>query len=99
MARLDFGGFWWAAVPREHWLESEVFQVELEKKWNAEVGDCRQELVFIGIGMDELAIYDSLQACLLTDEEMELGIQAWAQFQDPFPKWNVSVDEALAARV
>ena len=76
-----------------------MFQVELEKKWNAEVGDCRQELVFIGIGMDELAIYDSLQACLLTDEEMELGIQAWAQFQDPFPKWNVSVDEALAARV
>lgn len=99
VARLDFGGFWWAAVPREHWPESEVFQVELQKKWNAEVGDCRQELVFIGIGMDELAIYDSLQACLLTDEEMELGIQAWAQFQDPFPKWNVSVDEALAARV
>jgi len=85
-------------VPKEHWPESEVFQAELEKKWNAEVGDCRQELVFIGIGMDELAIYDSLQACLLTDEEMELGIRAWSEFHDPFPKWNVSVDDALAAR-
>ena len=98
VARLDFGGFWWAAVPKEHWPESEVFQAELEKKWNAEVGDCRQELVFIGIGMDELAIYDSLQACLLTDEEMELGIRAWSEFHDPFPKWNVSVDDALATR-
>ncbi|MDB2526544.1 GTP-binding protein [Mariniblastus sp.] len=98
VARLDFGGFWWAAVPKEHWPDSEVFQFELEKKWNSEVGDCRQELVFIGIGMDELAIYDSLQACLLTDEEMALGIQVWQQFQDPFPQWDVSVDEALAVR-
>ncbi len=52
----------------------------------------------IGIGMDELAIYDSLQECLLTDEEMALGIQAWMQFRDPFPAWSISVDEALAAR-
>ena len=75
-----------------------MFQSELERKWNAEVGDCRQELVYIGIGMDELAIYDSLQECLLTDEEMALGIQAWTQFRDPFPAWSISVDEALAAR-
>ena len=98
VARLDFGGFWWAAVPKEHWPDSDVFQSELERKWNAEVGDCRQELVYIGIGMDELAIYDSLQECLLTDEEMALGIQAWMQFRDPFPAWSISVDEALAAR-
>lgn len=96
-ARLDFGGFWWAAVPQEHWPQAEVFQSKLEKKWNPEVGDCRQELVFIGIGMDEIALYDSLQECLLTDEEFALGIEAWKQFQDPFPEWNMSVEEALAA--
>ncbi|MEM7453638.1 MAG: GTP-binding protein [Planctomycetota bacterium] len=98
IARLDFGGFWWAAVPREHWPESEVFQTELEKKWNPEVGDCRQELVFIGIGMDEIAIYDSLQECLLTDEEFALGIDVWNNFGDPFPPWNMSVEQALAAQ-
>lgn len=98
MARLDFGGFWWAAVPREHWPDSEGFQAELDKKWNPEVGDCRQELVFIGIGMDEIAIYDSLQECLLTDDEFAMGIEAWKEFQDPFPAWNMSVDDALAAR-
>ncbi|MEM9353522.1 MAG: GTP-binding protein [Planctomycetota bacterium] len=98
VARLDFGGFWWAAVPQEHWPESESFQADLEGKWHPEVGDCRQELVFIGIGMDEIAIYDSLQDCLLTDEELAEGIDAWQDFEDPFPKWNVSVEEALAAR-
>ncbi|HBE69816.1 MAG TPA: hypothetical protein DDW52_16850 [Planctomycetaceae bacterium] len=98
VARLDFGGFWWAAVPQEHWPDSPEFQADLERKWNADVGDCRQELVFIGIGMDEIAIYDSLQACLLTDEEYAAGIEAWQGFSDPFPRWDVSVEQALAAR-
>ena len=98
VARLDMGGFWWAAVPREHWPESLSFQDELEGKWHPEVGDCRQELVFIGIGMDEVAIYDSLQECLLTDEELSRGIEAWMRFQDPFPQWNLSIEEALAVR-
>ncbi len=97
VARLDFGGFWWAAVPPERWPESDTFRTELNKKWHPEVGDCRQELVFIGIGMDEIALYDSLQECLLTDQEMELGIEAWKQLADPFPKWNVSIDDAMAS--
>jgi len=59
------------------------------------VADCRQELVFIGIDMDEIAIYDSLQECLLTDQELSVGPQAWATFADPFPKWNRTVDELL----
>ncbi len=98
VARLDFGGFWWAAVPREHWPESATFQAELERKWYPEVGDCRQELVFIGIGMDEIALYDSLQECLLTDEEVSEGIEAWKRFPDPFPRWNLSLQDTLAAR-
>lgn len=98
IARLDFGGFWWAAVPREHWPQSESLQVEIEQKWHPEVGDCRQELVFIGIGMDEIAIYDSLQECLLTDDELAAGIEAWTHLADPFPRWNVTVEEALSAR-
>lgn len=98
VARLDFGGFWWAAVPQAHWPDSPEFQAELQRKWNTDVGDCRQELVFIGIGMDEIAIYDSLQACLLTDEEYAAGIEAWQGFADPFPRWDVSIEQALAVR-
>ena len=97
VARLDFGGFWWAAVPRSHWPQVDSIRAEIDKRWNKEVGDCRQELVFIGIEMDELELYDSLQACLLTDEEMAQGIEAWLEFDDPFPDWNVQLENALAA--
>ena len=46
--------------------------------------------------MDEIAIYDSLQDCLLSDEEMARGIEAWREFPDPFPKWNLSVADVIA---
>jgi len=96
IARLDFGGFWWAAIPRDHWPDVPAIRTEIENRWNTEVGDCRQELVFIGIGMDEIALYDSLQSCLLTDEEMQAGPARWAEYPDPFPRWNRSVDDVLA---
>lgn len=89
IARLDVGGFWWAAVPREDWPQLPGFEDSLQRVWQAEVGDCRQELVFIGIGMDQLALYDSLQACLLTDEEVARGPASWPELTDPFPAWNV----------
>ena len=97
VARLDFGGFWWAAVPKTHWPEIESIQEEIQRKWNDQVGDCRQELVFIGINMDEIALYDSLQSCLLTDEELSLGADNWCHFADPFPPWNVDLEAVLAA--
>jgi len=85
-ARLDFGGFWWAAVPPEYWPDVPTIRQQISERWNDSVGDCRQELVFIGIGMDDVALYDSLIECLLTDEEMAKGPEHWATFQDPFPK-------------
>jgi len=58
------------------------------KSWNDQVGDARQELVLIGIGMDEAALRSRLDACLLTDQEMSLSPVAWEGFHDPFPVWN-----------
>jgi G3E family GTPase len=97
VARLDFGGFWWAAIPQERWPDIPQIRESIQRNWNPEVGDCRQELVFIGIDMDEVDIYDSLQACLLTDEEFALGPAAWTDFEDPFPKWNRTIDDVLAS--
>ena len=97
VARLDFGGFWWAAIPRDHWPDVPSIRTEIESRWNEQVGDCRQEMVFIGIGMDEIDLYDSLQACLLSDEELAQGPQLWQEFPDPFPKWTRSVDDVINA--
>ena len=43
----------------------------ITKDMKGEYGDCRQEIVFIGIGMDEAAIIKCMDACLLSDEEFE----------------------------
>jgi len=95
VARLDFGGFWWAAIPEDRWPDIPQIRQQIERTWIPDVGDCRQELVFIGIEMDQVAIYDSLQSCLFTDEEFSMGPDHWDEFEDPFPKWNRTVDELL----
>ena len=89
VARLDVAGFWWASVPREEWPQTSGFSEAIMKTWDPAVGDCRQELVFIGIELDEERIRRSLEDCLLTEEEFAGGPRAWMKFPDPFPCWDV----------
>ena len=49
----------------------------------------RNELVFIGLGMDEDALRADLERCLLTEEEMAGGPTEWERrLSDPFPAWK-----------
>ena len=88
-------GSWWAATPLPLWpADPEDCQAILdltEEPW----GDRRQELVFIGQDLDREALAGQLEACLLTDAEMDGGPVAWAGLSDPFPAWRR--DEAEAA--
>lgn len=59
----------------------------IEANWDNDVGDCRQELVFIGQNIDYARLARELDACLLTDQEMALGRDAWNSFNDPFGLW------------
>ena len=77
-------------------LRDRYERAEIEARWHPQWGDRIQELVFIGIDMDEVQIYDSLQQCLLTDAEMRLGPAQWRNFADPFPIWNKTVEEVLS---
>jgi len=86
---LHYGaaGHWWASVAPEHWPEDEASREAILAEWDAEVGDCRQEIVFIGQSLDTKNAIDLLDACLLTDAEMHMGPEAWAALSDPFPQW------------
>jgi len=88
VGRHEAAGFWFAAVPEERWPADPQWREGVRKLWQGEHGDRRQELVFIGIGMDETRLRAALDACLLTDAEWRAGARAWARLPDPFPRWS-----------
>ena len=87
MMRHGLAGRWWRFVPREQWPQDEENLEAILKQWTVDSGDCRQELVFIGQNIDFARLSTELEACLLTDEEMELGPMAWLRLNDPFGPW------------
>ena len=61
---------WWATHPRSQWATNEREAVEIQKDFEGEMGDRRQELIFVGINMDVIAMTKLLDECLLTTTEM-----------------------------
>jgi G3E family GTPase len=92
IVKTEAMGFWWAEIPREHWSDDPHFRNQIKKNWNDHYGDRRQELVFIGAGMDEAAICARLDDCLVTGKP-GMDQEAWSKLADPFPTWKRS-DEA-----
>jgi hypothetical protein len=80
-------GFWWANVPADRWPDDPYWRQSLKKNWNEIYGDRRQEIVFIGTGMDEDDIRRRLDACLVAGKP-GMDIAGWANLFDPFPKWK-----------
>ncbi len=81
-------GLFWKAVPVEDWPEDEESRAHISACWQEPHGDMRQELVFIGQGLCEASLRQQLDACLLTEQEMNQGRAAWQQLPDPFPAWE-----------
>lgn len=81
---VEPSGYWWAAVDRELWPEDDAERSAIQAEVDAgRWGDRKQELVFIGSGMDETHIRKHLSECLLTAEELALGTEEWSRFEDP----------------
>lgn len=79
-------GRWWATVPKNRWPEDGSFEEFVLKHWDSTWGDRRQELVFIGISMDEVRIRRELDACLV--ESDAFTPEKWTALADPFPAWE-----------
>jgi G3E family GTPase len=86
LLRIEYAGGWYAATPREQW-PSLTDEADVAANWIEPYGDRRQELVFIGAGMQRDVVTEVLDTCLLTDDEMALGPDKWKKLVDPFPGW------------
>lgn len=80
-----FGGMFWKAIPEKDWPTEEDYIAAIKEKWVEPFGDMRQELVFIGQGLDKEGITRALDQCLLTQEEVLQGQAYWLTLNDPFP--------------
>ena len=88
IARYGFAGMFWKAVPEEDWPKDEDYLASIKKQWVEPFGDMRQELVFIGQGLDQDAMTETLDQCLLCEEDVLKGKHYWATLSDPFPVWQ-----------
>ena len=77
------GSLWWASIPRTDWPPT--LAADLGTLWQEPYGDRQQEFVVIGLRMDGPSARAAFESCLLTDAEMEGGVEGWAKLDDPFP--------------
>lgn len=85
--RIEPAGRWWAVVGRERWPDDADSQSWIDSKWEEPFGDRRQEIVMIGVHLDEAHTRKLLDSCLLTEDELRLGPDTWMAWPDPFPAW------------
>ena len=77
---IEVNGRWAATLPesrRESYRESRS-----NLHWDDQWGDREVKLVFIGAGMDESSIVDTLDDCLVSETGMD---ENWEALENPFP--------------
>jgi G3E family GTPase len=85
---IQGAGEWIAAYSKEEQQEILKEESDLLRKWDEKYGDRMTELVMIGIEMNQQEIENSLDACLLTTEEMT---QDWNTLADPLPAFTAAI--------
>ena len=80
-------GTWWASVPEARWPEHASARAYINQHWAEPWGDRRQEIVFIGAGIDWPALKAKLDACLLPAMSGTTP-ETLPDLPDPFPVWR-----------
>ena len=90
IAHHGFAGMFWKAIPKDRWPKDQESIDYIKEKWVEPFGDMRQELVFIGQGLNQDKITELLDQCLLSDDDLLKGRKYWSKFEDPFPDWTMN---------
>jgi len=86
--KAEGAGVWWASMPlRERMTFNNFveFQDIIEERWTANFGDRLNEIVFIGLQMDEKLIRNQLEKCLCKPDEIMDLQDGFFSNKDSFP--------------
>ncbi|WP_299847643.1 GTP-binding protein [uncultured Roseovarius sp.] len=86
-------GTWWASVPEEHRPTHDSAKAYMQAHWQEPWGDRRQEIVFIGAGIDWPRLKARLDTCLVP-ALATTGPDNLPDYPDPFPIWRRVEDAA-----
>ena len=86
-------GTWWATVPEERRPKDESAVAYMQAHWKEPWGDRRQEIVFIGAGIDWPALKAKLDSCLVPQVGAS-DVENLPNYPDPFPIWRRQSDAA-----
>ncbi|WP_170362610.1 GTP-binding protein [Ruegeria arenilitoris] len=86
-------GTWWASVPEERRPAHDSARAYMQAHWQEPWGDRRQEIVFIGAGIDWQSLKARLDNCLIPAVSAA-GPDNLPELPDPFPIWRRAEDAA-----
>ncbi|MDH2436298.1 zinc metallochaperone GTPase ZigA [Pokkaliibacter sp. MBI-7] len=92
LLQYEHAGKWWASVEQEHWPDADDARQAILQHWQDDIGDCRQELVFIGQGLQQAQFCQRLDGCLLSEQEWR-NREAFQHWNDPFQHGLVELEE------
>jgi len=84
-------GHWWAT--RDAQTRESEMPMRTRKEWQQPFGDRRQSFAVMALNVSRDALQRQFDSCLLSDDEMAGGEQAWRNFPDPFPSWAAHAHE------
>jgi G3E family GTPase len=86
--KAEGAGVWWASMPFNERINFPNFQQNqeiIEERWSLEFGDRLNELVFIGIHLNENEIRNKIEKCICTHDEIVDMQSGFGSTKDPFP--------------
>jgi len=88
--QIGVTGYWVAALPHEEQEQIKQENPEWYQTFDPKYGDRQNEIVFIGIEMNQEDMIRDLDRCLLTEAEL---VQDWTRFADPMPVVSTVLEE------
>ncbi|SDH49183.1 GTPase, G3E family [Flavobacterium omnivorum] len=98
--KAEGAGVWWASMPlgeRVTFNNFVEYQDSIEERWTDNFGDRLNEIVFIGMALNETEVRSQLDNCLCTADEIMNLQDGFFSSKDNFPIPRAAVTNALTA--